>query len=241
MLHRSNSPKSSSRTPVAPRDSAGGRRTTDAAVLIDGSALFLASRNLYEGYQLDYRALVKLLVSRVEGLESPSDGQTRTRWVMWTSASPQNQGQTRFLEFAETELRWEVRRFSPIDSYTVEPTTALGLSTDSRAASRLVRFDASIAFAIGRLAHDHRIIVISDSFALADPLLRSAQIQADNQRPSYIAFFGRALDPRWPRVLKGEADRSPSLIDLDDYADPLFGAQALPTDHSAKGGETLVF
>lgn len=234
-------PSNPLRAPAPRPNAAGGDRTHRAAVLIDGSALFLASRGLYEGYQLDYRALVKLLVGQVGGLESPSDGQAHTRWVMWTSASPQNQGQTRFLEFAESELRWEVRRFSPIDSYIVEPSTALGLSTDSRAASRLVRFDASIAFAIGRLAHDHRIIVISDSFALADPLLRSAQIDAGNHRPSHIAFFGRALDPRWPRVLKGDADRSPLLIDLDDHADQLFGPQALPTDRSTKGGETLVF
>jgi hypothetical protein len=159
---------------------------------------------------------------------------------MWTSASPQNQGQGRFLDFAENELRWEVRRFSPTDSYMVEPTTVLGLSPDGRAASRLVRFDAGIAFAIGRLAELHRIVVVSDSFALADPLIRTSNIVLDSTKRPVLAFFGRGLDARWQRVLRTEGDFAPILVDLDDFEEKLFGSQA-PARPAAARGDPMVF
>jgi len=208
-------------------------------VLIDGSALFLGARGLYEGRQLDYRALVDVLVNHVEGLEAPN-GVSRPRWVMWTSASPQNQGQSRFLDFAENELRWEVRRFSPADSFMIEPATVLGLSQEGRAASRLVRFDASIAFAIGRLAELHRIVVVSDSFALADPLIRTGHVVTDSARRPVLAFFGRALDARWQRVLRTEGNFAPEFIDLDDFEEKLFGSQAPPRPATVRG-ESIVF
>lgn len=228
------SPKIASRTPSPER-----RSPDSANVLIDGSALFLGARGLYEGRQLDYRALIDVLVNQIPGLEPPT-GASRPRWVMWTSASPQNQGQSRFLDFAENDLRWEVRRFSPADSYMVEPATVLGLSSEGRAASRLVRFDASIAFAIGRLAELHRIVLVSDSFALADPLIRTANIVTEPARRPVLAFFGRALDARWQRVLRTEGNFAPEFIDFDDFEERLFGSQPPPRPATARG-ETMVF
>lgn len=211
-----------------------------SVVLIDGSALFLAARSLYEGRQLDYRALVSLLATEVS-VEPPVPTDRYCRWVMWTSASPQNQSQNRFLDFVENELRWEVRRVSPADSYMVEPAALLGLSSEGRA-NRLVRFDASIAFAVGRLVDRHRIVVITDSFALADPLVRSALVANDDPagRP-VLAFFGRALDSRWQRVLRTEGPSAPVLVDLDDFEMQLFGGQLAATRPLTAGGDTFVF
>lgn len=189
------------------------------AVLVDGSALFLANRALHEGHQLNYRGLVSLLVDEVPGLSAP--GEPGAVWTMWTAASAQNEGQSRFLEFAERELRWDVRRFNPANSYMVEPTMLLGWSSDSRSANRLVRFDASIAFAIGRLAEQYSpLVVVSDSFALEDPLRRAARLSPE-AAPISLAFFGRALDSRWQGVLRKEHPFT--FIDFDEYEDKLFG------------------
>ena len=79
-----------------------------ATVLVDGSALFLAAKVAGDGRQLDYRNIVQLVCENVEGLYPPGrepDG-APTTWVMWTSASAENAGQNRFLEFAEKELLW---------------------------------------------------------------------------------------------------------------------------------------
>jgi hypothetical protein len=207
--------------------------------LIDGSALYLAARALYEGKQLDYHALCRVLTSKVEGLALPTPGSTEHLWVMWTSASAQNTGQQRFLDFAENDLRWTVRRFNPADSFMVEPTALLGL--DGKAAGRLVRFDASIGFAIGRLADNYRIVVVTDSFALAEPLLRAARLAPDQAARPVLAFFGRALDSRWQRVLRTEPDVAPSFVDLDDFEESLFGSRVQDLGKSALKDDFLIF
>jgi hypothetical protein len=209
--------------------------TTQSAVLIDGSALYLSAKNFYEGRQLNYPALVELLTSKVDGLLPPCP---ESRWVMWTASSPQNVGQGRFLDFAEQELRWSVRRFSPAESFTVEPAALVGLSPDKGAASRLTRFDASIAFAIGRLAEQSRVVVISDSFALAEPLRLASQIGSKAGNRPVLAFFGRALDSRWQGVLRKEA-QALDFIDLDDFEDVLFGSQSPSTKKRPEVGDVV--
>ena len=192
-----------------------------SAVLVDGSSLYLAARSLHEGRPLDYHGLVNLLVDQVADLGKP--GEAGAVWTMWTSASAQNEGQSRFLEFAERDLRWEIRRFRPADSYMVEPTMLLGWSPDSRSANRLIRFDASIAFAIGRLAQEHTpLVVVSDSFSLEDPLRRVARVSP----PPHLAFFGRALDSRWQGVLRKESPVE--FIDFDEHEDRLFDMARTP-------------
>ena len=194
------------------------QRGRPSAVLVDGSSLYLAARSLYEG-PLNYHGLVGLLIDEVSDLSKP--GEPGALWTMWTSASEQNEGQSRFLEFAERDLRWEVRRFTPAASYMVEPTMLIGWSSDSRSASRLVRFDASVAFAIGRLAETHTpLVVVSDSFALEEPLRRAAHLSPGSSS-LYLAFFGRALDSRWQGVLRKESPVD--FIDFDEHEDRLFG------------------
>lgn len=192
-------------------------------VLVDGSALFLAVRALSDGRSLDYRALVDLLCEQVPGLTRPSGTNDATQWVMWTSAAPDNAGQNRFLEFAEKELLWTVRRVPPADSFMVDPAGALGLTHDSRVASRLVRFDAAIAFAVARVADSHRVVLVSDSFPLAEPLQRAARFRASTTVPNVLAFFGRAIDARWQRVLRESGRTGIEFVDFDEHESRLFG------------------
>lgn len=188
-----------------------------SVVLIDGSALYMATRDLSEGRQLDYQALVRLLCAKAQ--VQPGGPNSSTRWVMWTSASAHNEGQSRFLDFAKNELQWQIRSFPPADSFVVEPSSIRDDSPSVK--NRLVRFDASIAFAIGRLAEANRLVILSDSFPLAEPLRLARKLHP--VAPA-LAFFSRALDKRWHAWLRREAsDASVEFIDLDTE-DQLFGS-----------------
>lgn len=197
-----------------------------AVVFMDASAVFLAARDLHGDAQLNYDALRDLLRRSLV----PSHGEIEIEWVLWTSLDPSNQGQVKFLEHME-KRGWKVRSFHPAESFMVDPLTlgASAGSIDSRTSKRLTRFDASIAFAIGyTIARDEglarqsagsisRIAVISDSFALAEPLVRAARV---GKCRNAIAFFGRLLDPRWRRL---ETSPEVHVIDLDQFDNELFG------------------
>jgi hypothetical protein len=211
-----------------------------SAVLIDGSALYLAARDLYEGRQLNYHEFVRVL-SEQTGVQ-PAGPNSKTRWVMWTASSPQNAGQNRFLEFAEKELHWDVRRVNPVDSFIIEPNAIRDDSPATR--NRLVRFDASIAFAIARLAEKNRLVVVSDSFPLAQPLLLARRLAASEREPApALAFFSRALDNRWHGLLRRESTETLQFIDLDAAEAPLFGGTKERVEESSKrfGGKEDVF
>lgn len=199
-------------------------QSTPTVVLIDGSALFLTVRSLPESRSLDYRALVDLLIEQVPGLEAATPRGGKSHWVMWTAASPQNEGQNRFLDFAEGQLHWEVRRVPPVESFLIDPSQ-LGVSNENRpAVNRLLRFDAAIAFALGRLVDTHRVIVVSDGYSIAEPLARASAIAGgDSTRTPILSFFGRSLDPRWQRLLLKKDPTAPRFIDLDDHEELLFG------------------
>lgn len=204
------------------------------AVLMDASAIFFAVRDLYQDLQLNYSSLANLL-SEKTGAKSPNvqGSKNDNIWAMWTSFHPQNPGQARFLDYAEGTLGWAVRRVDPVDSYMIDPQTTLGISKPSdggtnRAVNRLMRFDASIAYSIGRVAEKQQIVLITDSYALAEPLIRAAVVRNGKKqlRPkNYVAFFGRLLDPRWLGLLRGDAREQVEFIDLDDFSDQLFGSK----------------
>lgn len=212
--------------------------TAPFAVLIDGSALFLTVRSTHEGRQLEYRGLVEVLADEIDGL-IPSWTPSANLWVMWSSVAAQNQGQARFLDFAEKELRWETRRFAPADSYMVDPSSMLGFGGESRSANRLLRFDAPIAFAMGRLAATHSLVVISDSYGLSDPFIRAASIPGTGHHHT-LAFFGRSLDPRWQRVLRTEP-KKPAFIDLEEHEDSLFGEAAVAPSRETQSQSQIIF
>lgn len=232
------------------------------AVLMDGSALFFAARDLYPGIPLNYEELTTCLREAAWlpefgcanrnsgpcGIYPPAvhpaalDYPPRTSWIMWSATSPKNEGQGRFLKHVHG-LGWDVRAFSPAQSFMVDPVTTLSLSAGAKIGERLTRFDASIAYLIGRLAESCQIVLLSDSFALAEPLVRAAKSRYDAERrraedegqepkqmpPNILAFFGRALDPRWFAVLRDWKSDGMSdcvqFFDLDTRAHLLMGLQ----------------
>lgn len=241
------------------------------AVLMDGSSLFFATRDLYSGVPLSYEELTKTIWeaawSKEFGCEDQSKGPCgiyppvvkaepfdyppRTAWIMWSAISAKNEGQARFLKHVDG-LGWDIRPFAPADSFMVDPVTTLSLSTGTRIGERLTRFDASIAYMIGRLAEHCQIVLISDSFALAEPLVRAASSRYEAERnqaklenrepkqmpPNILAFFARALDPRWFAVLRdwrtdGLSD-CVQFLDLETRAHMLFGVS--PTRERQWGG-----
>jgi len=206
-------------------------------VLIDGSSLFLAARALADGSaRLNYRTLVEVLCQEVPGLK-PAPQITRTpSWVMWTAAAADNEGQQKFLDFAERDLHWEVRRFSPSLAFSIEPSAVFGVAGvgDSTKTSRLIRFDASIAFAIGRLSEEHRVVVVSDSFPLSEPMLRVNEHQKSNDHCT-LAFFGRAIDARWYVAFKNP--HAPRFLNLDDFETDLFGLPRKEVARTSKGAK----
>jgi len=207
------------------------------AVLMDAGAVFFAVRDLFDGLQLEYPALADVICTAVpaSGHLSPPDprkGPDREKlWAMWTSFSHQNAGQVRFLDYAEKKLGWVARRFDPSDSYVVDPQTTLGISKssdggNSRSVNRLIRFDASMAYTIGRISETHMIVLITDSYMLAEPLVKAAQRRQEKEKEkkkNCIAFFGRLLDPRWNGLLRGKAKDYIDFVDLDDHEVKLFG------------------
>lgn len=197
---------------------------TPYAVLIDGSALFLASvSRSMDGRRLNYFAFAEVLTQRLPGLKMPGPG-SDSIWTMWTSADPANAGQSKFLEFAEQRLRWQVRASMPWQSFVIEPETLFGLNADATKSGRLVRFDTSIAFAMGRLAETHRLIVVSDSFTLREPMMRVNEHWGAKHGPCVHAFFGQACDARWRSVRKSTEE--PEFIDLDEHQAELFGVES---------------
>lgn len=230
------------------------------AVLMDGSALFFAARDLYPGMPLGYDELTKsireIAWSKEFGCQSSSTGPCgiwapsieplpleyppRTSWMMWSAISPKNEGQSRFLKHVHG-LGWDIRAFSPSDSFMVDPVTTLSMAAGTRIGERMTRFDASIAYMIGRFADHCQIVLISDSFALAEPLVRAARSRYEAERakakledrepkqmpPNILAFFGRAIDPRWYAVLRDWKSDGLSdcvqFFDLDTLAHMLFG------------------
>jgi hypothetical protein len=196
--------------------------TKPCAVLIDGSALYLATASrATESRRLNYFALVEVLV-REFGVRPPSDNGSSI-WTMWTSADPGNAGQSKFLDFAEQRLRWQVRSMYPSQAYMIEPETMFGIGVDSTKSGRLLRFDAQIAFAMGRLAESHRLVVVSDSFPLRDAMLRVNENWARTTEGCGRAFFGQSSETRW--LTTRHTDFDAPFLDLDRFHDELFGGE----------------
>ena len=186
------------------------------ATLMDGSAVFFAARSLHPTSRLQYEALTRLLV--------PAD-ESAPMAAMWTTYDVRNEGQKKYLKFME-KLGWEVIGADPRDAPLTTNLDSLGLPPTARLPNRLVRFDASLAFAAARLA-ERRITIVSDSFWLAEPLVRAARIRdsrgsSSDHAPNRVCFFGRLLDERWERLLPQVSDFV-ELVDLDEYVEDLFG------------------
>ena len=220
-LHRpARSPLASSADEARPAD-------RPMAVLIDGSAIFTTLQSVAPPSvvsdlrpSFNYLGLIDLLVTEFDGQLHRPGSPGNSVWTMWTSADVRNQGQQKFLEFAEKRLHWEVRTNLPSQSFMVEPQALFGVGhTEAARSGRLLRFDASIAFAMGRLAETHRLIVVSDSFALSSSVVLVNEHWGKDS--CALVFSGMALDQRWHPLLR--SSRGPRFIDLDLHQQQIFG------------------
>lgn len=189
------------------------KATQRAAALIDGTALYFRSR---EGRsdRLDYEALDRVLAEKA-GVAAfdPS--------LFFTTYDAQNEGQAKFLTFLRTRLHWK-DECRPVWDADPLPKDAPWERTERR--NEFIRFDASLAFALGRLVDRRdRVVVVTDSFALEQPMLAAGEYQ---RAEIVLAFFGRQLDQRWLPVIQGGKTRI-KFWDLDEYSQQIFGRESI--------------
>ena len=179
------------------------------ALLGDGTALFLASRTLERDKNLDYVALDQRLkmVARVKSFDLA---------LFFTSFDPNNDGQRKFLGFVNDRLGWTVDAVHTNEALLRPVATG---DSDTGEFRPFVRFDARIAFCLGRLAgqYDH-VIVISDSYGLSAPILETVE----RQTKVTLAFFGQLLDPRWGKIIH-KVSPPVAWLDFDKDLLELFG------------------
>lgn len=185
------------------------------ALLADLTALFLASRTLEREKNLDYLRLDQCLKNeaRVKSFDFA---------LVFTSFDPNNEGQRKFLDFVGDRLGWTVDRVHTNDAILRPPTST---SLDVAEARPFVRFDARIAFCLGRLAGQfEHVIVVSDSYALAAPILETVE----RGTKVTLAFFGQLLDTRYGKLIHKVAP-SIAWLDLDKHLAELFGGDRYPS------------
>ncbi len=184
--------------------------TKSTSLLVDGSALFLSSRAIETEHPLDYRRLAQKLMEKLK-VESFRPA------IFFTSFDSGNEGQLKFLNFIRDMMAWQVEAV-PFSEAALMPQS-------ERDASRpYVRFDSRIAFSLGRLAGRSNVVVVSDAYSLASPILETARRGSNIA----LAFFSRALDPRWLKHLR-DARSGIQFIDLDLWLDELFGGNRSET------------
>ncbi|HEY7244095.1 MAG TPA: hypothetical protein VH678_09460 [Xanthobacteraceae bacterium] len=199
------------------------KATFRAAALIDGTALYFRSREgrSEQSERLDYEALNRKLID-VSGAVSFEPA------IFFTTYDAQNENQAKFLAFLQTRLRWQIE---PRPVWEADPLPKEAWERGERR-SEYIRFDSSIAFALGRLVERRDgIIVVTDSFGLAQPMLAAAEYKGAEIG---LGFFSRHLDPRWLPIVRGGDDKI-SFYDFDEY-DELFGRKSATT---TKRGTTL--
>src|SRR5262249_30523941 len=157
------------------------------ALLVDGSALFFGQRTVSPDRNLDYYNLNEFLRNHAINrcLKHPADPKPA---YFFTAADEANEKQQKFHHMI-SELGWNVRTFPPHAAFIGNPL--LGGSD-----VRLTRFDAMIAYCLGRLREPcpvQHIFIISDSWPLAGPVLDCVK----RNTPVTMVFFGQVIDPRW--------------------------------------------
>lgn len=186
-----------------------------AAALIDGTALYFRSRE-GRSERLDYEALNRTLLNH--GQPGRPVAQAFDPALFFTTYDAQNEGQSKFLAFVQNRVRWTVEA-RPVWEADPLPKDAPWERGERR--SEFIRFDASIAFALGRLVERRdRIIVVTDSFGLEQPMVAAAEY---GDTEVVLAFFGRQLDPRWLSVIK---EGRIKFWDLDEHSQEVFGKEA---------------
>jgi hypothetical protein len=188
--------------------------STDWSLLVDGTALFFGQRAVSPDKTMDYRALVTLLRDHTGQSSQPRPA------YFFTATDETNDKQLKFNEMVRT-LGWTVAQTTPQMAMVANPLLA-------DADNRLIRFDASMAYALGRLssAGVKHVVVVSDSYALANPVRDCVQ---RGMRVT-VGFFGSVLDSRWHRIFRDSElptarSRKPEFLDFDTSSHLLFDRQ----------------
>jgi hypothetical protein len=194
---------------------------TAAALLIDGTAVYFRSREGRSEQRLDYEGLNRVLLAEA-GISSFDPA------LFFTTYDAQNEGQAKFLTFIQTRLGWEPDP-RPVWDADPLPERARWERTER---NEFIRFDTSIAYALGRLLERRsKIVIVTDSFALEHPMSIAAE---RGQTNIVLAFFGRQLDPRWLPIVRGGNSKI-GFINLDDHSEALFGREFLPSKSVSTG------
>lgn len=182
----------------------------DTALLIDGTALYLCSRDKLE--RLDYVAFDQEIKDRANVNEFDPV-------ISFTTYDPVNIGQAKFHDFVRDRLQWEIEAKTVHEAW---PLARSGIFAQDEKRNELIRFDTSIAFAIGRLLDRRkRIVVVTDSYNLAPILTTCASCNSNTE--IVLAFFGRKLDPRWAGLLESNENQI-EFWDLDFSDEVLFNS-----------------
>lgn len=190
---------------------------SDWSLLVDGTALFFGQRAASPEKTMDYRAFATLLREHVDLTTQPRPA------YFFTATDEANEKQLKFNELVRS-LNWTVVQTTPQMATVANPLLADGENRQSR----LTRFDASIAYALGRLssANVRRAVLVTDSYALANPVRDCVQ----RGMHVTVAFFGSLVDSRWFQTFRESdvtAPRSRKLdfLDLDTSSHLLFDRQ----------------
>jgi hypothetical protein len=179
-------------------------------MLVDGSALFFGQRAVSPEKNLDYTELDGLL-----RLHAGSGSPARNA-LFFTAADESNEKQIKFHDMI-SNMGWTVHQVPPHEATVGNP-----LLSDQQA--RIIRFDAMITYAMGRLTAGFQsvshLVVISDSWPICAPArdcaLRGKQVT--------IAFFGSVIDTRWHKAFREAESHNEQLkfLDLDAVHAKLF-------------------
>jgi hypothetical protein len=179
------------------------------ALLADGSALFFTTRALGGDKPLDYRRLEERLKEeyRLKSFDVT---------LFFTAYNLANESQQKFLAFIRDTMRWTLDAV-PWFEAVVPPSTYTTL--EGNEPRPFIRFDARIAFSLGRLAGVYdQVVLVSDSYPLAWPMVQAIK----KGTAVNLAFFAQSLDPRWIRYFRGPSPEI-KLFDLDRFSEELFG------------------
>ena len=193
------------------------------SLLVDGTALFFGQRAVSPEKNMNYLALRDQL-QRESGVSLPP----RTAFF-FTAADEGNPNQVKFNEMIRNTIGWHVHQVPPHEATIANPLL-------NEPGSRFIRFDAMIAYVLGRLtggraqppqadddgktAGVSHVLVVSDSWALSGPV-RDCVARGTVVT---VVYFGSLIDNRWHKAFR-DAEKAGSKLeffDLDTIAQRLF-------------------
>lgn len=166
---------------------------SNVIVLADLTALFSIRASYRKN--IDYKAIDQFIKDKMN-TSSISDES-----IFYTLYHPGNEKQNNFIKFLKSELGWNVEGVKTSD-----------IRRDVN--YQQYRFDAKISYELGLLFRpetETRILVISDSFELATPMI---EVAGEHNTEVQLGFFSDALDGRWYKVLQNPANRI-SFLDFE--------------------------